>query len=77
MRVCRDLPAGFVGIGSEKSVDVAVRDSNVMTAAEIKDLKVKSDQRIKELYTNPPSPLHRRISGTWQGSMSMVLGKGL
>ena len=26
MRVCRDLPAGFVGIGSEKSVDVAVRD---------------------------------------------------
>ena len=27
MRVCRDLPAGFVGIGSEKSVDVAVCDS--------------------------------------------------
>ena len=27
MRVCRDLPAGFVGIGSEKSVNVAVRDS--------------------------------------------------
>ena len=27
MRVCRDLPAGFVGIGSEKSVDVAVHDS--------------------------------------------------
>ena len=27
MRVCRDLPAGFMGIGSEKSVDVAVRDS--------------------------------------------------
>ena len=28
MRVCRDLPAGFMGIGSEKSVDVAVRDSH-------------------------------------------------
>ena len=28
MRVCRDLPVGFVGIGSEKSVDVAVRDIN-------------------------------------------------
>ena len=27
MRVCQDLPAGFVGIGSEKSIDVAVRDS--------------------------------------------------
>ena len=26
MRVCRDLLAGFVGIGSEKSVDVAVCD---------------------------------------------------
>ena len=26
MRVCQDLPAGFVGIGSEKSVDVAVCD---------------------------------------------------
>ena len=57
--------------------DVDTVLGNVMTAAEIKDLKVKSDQRIKELYTNPPSPLHRRISGTWQGGMSMVLGKGL
>ena len=28
MRVCRDLPAGFVGIGLEKSVDVAVRDTH-------------------------------------------------
>ena len=27
MRVCQDLPAGFMGIGSEKSVDVVVRDS--------------------------------------------------
>ena len=27
MRVCRDLPAGFVGIGSEKSVNVAVCDT--------------------------------------------------
>ena len=24
MRVCRDLPAGFVGIGSEKSISVTV-----------------------------------------------------
>ena len=24
--MCRDLPVGFVGIGSEKSIDVAVRD---------------------------------------------------
>ena len=27
MRVCWDLPAGFMGIGLEKSVDVAVHDS--------------------------------------------------
>ena len=31
MRVCRDLPAGFVGIGSEKSIDVAVRDNGYIT----------------------------------------------
>ena len=57
--------------------DVDAVLGNVMTAAKIKDLKVKSDQRIKELYTNSPSPLHRRISGTWQGSILTVLGKGL
>ena len=27
MRVCWDLPAGFMGIGLEKSVNVAVHDS--------------------------------------------------
>ena len=27
MRVCWDLPVGFVGIGSEKSIDVVVHDT--------------------------------------------------
>ena len=34
MRVCRDLLAGFVGIGSEKSVNVAVRDRHPLSTAQ-------------------------------------------